>query len=126
MDEMRRDALPDATLLERLPNQPKLEIAQVAQSAMHQFGIVCARGAGKITAFDQRHFESAHAGVARHTGARHTTSDDEQVEHFVGETVDGALHGIRRKRTRVSSGPTAILSSKPQPLSFPEQRGMST
>ena len=89
---MRRDALQVAPLAQAFPHQGKFQIAQIAQAAMRQLGIVGGGGGGEIARLDQRHLQSAHRRVAGGETAGGAAADDQQVECFAGKTGKGALH----------------------------------
>src|SRR5690349_5303298 len=65
MNEVRGDTLPDAPLLQGLTDQAKFEIAQVAQTAMNELGVVGARRVGEIVALDQRDLQATQARITR-------------------------------------------------------------
>src|SRR5277367_2310593 len=90
---MRCDALPDAPLSQRLPNETQFEIAQIAQPAMNQFRIVGAGRVSEIIGFDESHLQSTQRSVPRDTRARRTAPDDTQVELIIGEASEIAMHG---------------------------------
>ncbi len=97
--QMRRDALQIAPFVQALAHQPDFQIAQIAQPAMRQFGIVGGCRGGEIPRLDQRHFQPAHCRVAGGETAGGAAADDQQVEFLVGKSGEGALHAPRLGRT---------------------------
>ncbi len=107
LHQMRRDALPDASLLQRLPHESEFEIAQIAQAAMHKFRIVRACRMGEIVLLDQRDRKTAQRRIAGDAGARHPAADDQQVEAFIGETFEIAAH-VRNDKVKIAAGAACV------------------
>ncbi len=95
---MRRDRLQRPPLAQGFAHQPELGIAQIAQAAMHQLGIVGRGGGSEIVPLDQGDLQAARRGIAGGEAAGGAAADDEEVELFVGKPGKVALHapeGIR-------------------------------
>ncbi len=85
-DDVGRDAPENLALDQRLANQAKLVIFEIAQAAMHQLGRPGRRPARQIVHFAQENRVAAAHRVTRDAAAVNTASDDGEVENTLQQT----------------------------------------
>src|SRR5271169_1054756 len=78
--QMRRELQQQAALAARFMHQLELELLEIAQSAVNQFGRPAAGAAGKVARFDQYDFKATQGGVARRGRSVDSTADDGKIE----------------------------------------------
>src|SRR6266481_2593535 len=86
-DDVRRDLPEDFALDQRLANQPKLVIFQIAQAAMHELGRPGRRPAGQIIHFTQENRIAPARRIARDAAAIDASPNDSEVKNSVQKTL---------------------------------------
>ena len=71
---------------ERVSDQAKLALRQVAQAAVNQLGGTRRGCAGEVATLDERDSQSAHRRVTRDRRAVYPAADDREVEAVTGKT----------------------------------------
>src|SRR6516164_1505005 len=82
-DDVRRDAPEDFALDQGLADQAKLEIFEIAQSAVHEFGRKRRRPARQIVHFTKENRIAAPGRIACDAAAIDAAPDDQEVENAV-------------------------------------------
>jgi hypothetical protein len=82
-------------LLERLGDEPDVELLQVAQSAVEELARTAGRAAGEVASLDKRGVEPAGHRVEGGAGAGHAATDDEDVEDSLAEAGPGTRPLLR-------------------------------
>src|SRR6185437_10504248 len=90
-DDMRRDPPEDFALDQRLANQPKLVIFEIAQAAMHELGRPGRRPARQIIHFTDENAIAPARRVARDAAAVNAAPNDCEVENPVQQTLPRPL-----------------------------------
>ena len=73
--------------VERLVDQPELALLQVAEAAVHQLRALGAGAGREVVALDQRGAQTPAGGVERDPGAGDASTDDQDVEAFLTESL---------------------------------------
>src|SRR3546814_11067895 len=82
---MRRNAIQRATLMQRVADQAKFVILEIAQAAVDQLARRRRRATAPVTLLDQRHRQTAAGRVIRGPCAIDTATDDQQIELTSGQ-----------------------------------------
>src|SRR6266849_8256406 len=86
-DDVGRDLPEDFALDQRLTNQPKLVVFQIAQAAMHELGRPGRRSAGQIIHFTQENRIASARRIARDAAAINASPNDSEVKNSVQKTL---------------------------------------
>src|SRR6185437_6798015 len=89
-DDMRRDPPEDFALDQRLANQPKLVIFEIAQAAMHELGRPGRRPARQVVHFTEENRAAPTRRITRDAAAVNAAADDREVENSVQSRFPGA------------------------------------
>ena len=106
LDQVRRQRRQrQLALVQRLPDQPELELLEVAQPAVEHLRRA-ARGARReVTGLDERDLQPAGRGVERGAGADDAAADDDDVELFAAEPFPARSRCSGPKRVGPLPGP---------------------
>ena len=91
-------------LVQRLRDEPELQLLQVAQAAVEHLGGAGGRARREIAGLDQRHLEPAGRRVERRSAADDAAADHDQVELLLAQPAPGvlALAGAELLRPQLS------------------------
>src|SRR5256885_13317634 len=101
-DDMGRDLPEIFALDQRLADQPKLIISEIAQPTMHQLGRPGRRPARQVIHFTQKNGMASARRIARDAAAIDAASDNGEVEYPVHRNASPAIaSSLRRFRFRI-------------------------
>ena len=103
LDQVRRDpGEHELALLERLADEPEVELLEVAHPSVEELARARRGPRGEVPLLDERHLQAARRGVEGDPGAGDATPDDEDVEVLARDAAPGlgALLGVQRCGSR--------------------------
>src|SRR5262249_35339623 len=83
--ESRSGLCQDRAFAKSFGDEGEVEMFQVPQPAVDEFGRAAGCACGEITLFDQRDTQATRRRVKRQTGSGYPAADDQNVENFFGE-----------------------------------------
>ena len=122
--QMRRQADHERALQQSLPDQPEIEVLEVAQPAVDELAGTARRADRVIAALHEGDAVAPAGGVQRHAGAGDPAADDHQVELLgaqrlhravAGDHVAVSLTPERSRRPRRARGAAPACPAAPGP-----------
>lgn len=80
MNKLWRDLSENFALVACFPDQFKIKILKIANTAMYEFGWSRTGAIGKVIFFEEEHFEPTHSCIAGNTSAIDTAANDDEIE----------------------------------------------